>query len=72
MAILDIPVTKSQRTRRPVSKALTDQLLDSVLDALPEPKQPGQGRARSRRVTTAGGSTASVQPIVFPARDPQD
>ncbi|TFD55136.1 Rne/Rng family ribonuclease [Cryobacterium frigoriphilum] len=72
MAILDIPVTKSQRTRRPVSKQLTDQLLDSVLDALPEPKQPGQGRARSRRVTTAGGSTATAQPIVFPSRDPQN
>jgi ribonuclease E len=28
-------------------------LLDSVLDALPEPKAPGQGRSR-RRVTTAG------------------
>jgi ribonuclease E len=72
VAILDIPVTKSQRTRRPVSKQLTDQLLDSVLDALPEPKQPGQGRARSRRVTTAGGSTATAQPIVFPSRDPQN
>ena len=72
MEILDIPVTKTQRTRRPVSKQLTDQLLDSVLDALPEPKQPGQGRARSRRVTTAGGSTAIAQPIVFPSRDPQN
>ncbi|MDE0546983.1 Rne/Rng family ribonuclease [Microbacterium sp. C7(2022)] len=29
-----------------------DVLLDSVLDALPEPKAPGQGRSR-RRVTTA-------------------
>ena len=66
VAILDIPVKKSSRSRRPVSKQVTDQLLDSVLEALPEPKQPGQGRSRSRRVTTAGGSTATAQPIVTP------
>ncbi|TFD62953.1 Rne/Rng family ribonuclease [Cryobacterium suzukii] len=54
--ILDIPVKKSTRTARRPSKQVTDQLLDSVLDSLPEPKLPGQGRARSRRVTTAGGS----------------
>ncbi|WP_370449021.1 Rne/Rng family ribonuclease [Cryobacterium sp. Hb1] len=54
--ILDIPVKKATRTARRPSKQVTDQLLDSVLDSLPEPKLPGQGRARSRRVTTAGGS----------------
>jgi ribonuclease E len=64
LAILDIPVTQSPRSRRTVSKQVTDRLLDSVLESLPEPKQPGQGRARSRRVTTAGGSTATAQPIV--------
>lgn len=53
--ILDIPVKKATRTARRPSKQVTDQLLDSVLDSLPEPKLPGQGRARSRRVTTAGG-----------------
>jgi ribonuclease E len=58
--ILDIPVIKSTRTARRPSKQATDQLLDSVLDALPEPKLPGQGRARSRRVTTAGGSTGQA------------
>ena len=58
--ILDIPVRKSTRTARRPSKQATDQLLDSVLDSLPEPKLPGQGRARSRRVTTAGGSTGQA------------
>lgn len=67
--ILDIPLTMSARNRRPVSKQVTDQLLDSVLDSLPEPKQPGQGRSRSRRVSTAGGPAATVQPIVSPAED---
>ena len=33
-------------------KSEKELLLDSVLDALPEPKAPGQGRGR-RRVTTA-------------------
>jgi len=37
---------------RKAPKTETEQLLDSVLDALPEPKAPGQGRNR-RRVTTA-------------------
>ncbi|WP_241990711.1 Rne/Rng family ribonuclease [Cryobacterium gelidum] len=58
--ILDIPVRKSTRTARRPSKQATDELLDSVLDSLPEPKLPGQGRARSRRVTTAGGSTGQA------------
>ncbi|MBG6213674.1 ribonuclease E [Cryobacterium sp. CAN_C3] len=58
--ILDIPVKKSTRTARRPSKQVTDQLLDSVLDSLPEPKLPGQGRPRSRRVTTAGGPTGQA------------
>jgi ribonuclease E len=70
--ILDIPVRKSPRTRRTVSKQVTDQLLGSVLESLPEPKQPGQGRSRSRRVTTAGGPTSNPQPIVLPAHETQD
>ena len=72
VAILDIPVKKSSRSRRTVSKQVTDQLLDSVLDALPEPKLPGQGRSRSRRVTTAGGSTSTAQPIITPAPEPHN
>ncbi|WP_194411496.1 Rne/Rng family ribonuclease [Microbacterium cremeum] len=46
---------KKQRKKRQDSKppkTEKDMLLDSVLQALPEPKAPGQGRSR-RRVTTA-------------------
>ncbi|WP_382306248.1 Rne/Rng family ribonuclease [Herbiconiux sp. UC225_62] len=60
IAILDIPVKKAARPPRVAPQEAT-QLLDSVLDALPEPKQPGQGRSRSRRVTTAAVS-APVDP----------
>jgi ribonuclease E len=67
--ILDIPVRKSTRGKRPVSKQVTEQLLDSVLESLPEPKQPGQGRSRSRRVTTAGGSTQSAPTIITPSNE---
>ena len=35
----------------------TEKLLESVLEALPEPKAPGQGRRKSRRVTTGGNIT---------------
>jgi ribonuclease E len=46
---------------RNAPKTEAEQLLDSVLDALPEPKAPGQGRNR-RRVTTAAltGTPVSV------------
>ncbi|WP_374010720.1 Rne/Rng family ribonuclease [Leifsonia sp. LS-T14] len=47
-------------TTRP-SSIETELLLDSVLDALPQPKEPGQGRSRSRRASTAviaGGELA--------------
>ncbi|TDN92779.1 Rne/Rng family ribonuclease [Microbacterium sp. BK668] len=44
------PRTKRGESKKP--KTEKDILLDSVLNALPEPKAPGQGRSR-RRVTTA-------------------
>jgi len=57
--ILDIPVKKSPRTPRKISPQDAEVILDSVLDALPEPKQPGQGRGRvSRRASSAGIVTA--------------
>ncbi|WP_040165387.1 Rne/Rng family ribonuclease [Microbacterium gorillae] len=45
-------------------KTEKEQLLESVLDALPEPKAPGQGRAR-RRVTTAAltGTPVPTTPV---------
>ncbi|WP_058728429.1 Rne/Rng family ribonuclease [Curtobacterium oceanosedimentum] len=51
VAILDIPVAVTKREPRP-SRGDAESLLDSVLQALPEPKQPGQGRSRSRRVSS--------------------
>ena len=43
---------KRQDASAKAPKTEKDMLLDSVLQALPEPKAPGQGRSR-RRVTTA-------------------
>ncbi|HEY4152932.1 MAG TPA: Rne/Rng family ribonuclease [Pseudolysinimonas sp.] len=55
--ILDIPVpvAKGSRSSRRISTQDAEQILGSVLGALPEPKQPGQGRVRaSRRASSAG------------------
>jgi ribonuclease E len=55
--ILDIPVpvVKGSRSSRRISTQDAEQLLGSVLGALPEPKQAGQGRVRaSRRASSAG------------------
>lgn len=53
--ILDIPVVKSTTTTKRVSSRDAEEILGSLLDALPEPKQPGQGRSRgSRRASSAG------------------
>ncbi|WP_411720620.1 Rne/Rng family ribonuclease [Mycetocola sp.] len=52
LAILDIPIEPARQPQR-VNARTAEDLLGSVLDALPEPKQPGKGRTRRRRVTTA-------------------
>jgi ribonuclease E len=58
--ILDIPVKKVQRQPRRISTEDAEQILDSVLDALPAPKLPGQGRSRgSRRASSSGNITTS-------------
>ncbi|WP_440697133.1 Rne/Rng family ribonuclease [Clavibacter nebraskensis] len=60
--ILDIPVASARTAPRRVSSADAEQLLGSVLDALPQPKEPGQGRSRSRRVSTATLTTPAPTP----------
>ena len=61
--ILDIPVVKSGRGRKPrVSAENAEVILENVLEALPEPKAAGQGRGRSRRVSTANISTGEGSP----------
>jgi ribonuclease E len=53
LALLDLPIAPVADKPRRAAVADPEHLLESVLDALPEPKQPGQGRGRSRRVSTA-------------------
>ncbi|WP_167041858.1 Rne/Rng family ribonuclease [Salinibacterium sp. ZJ454] len=61
VAILDIPVKKASRPSRKISTADAEQILGSVLESLPEPKQPGQGRTRtSRRASSSGGAPGSI------------
>lgn len=66
---------KKRGGERKGPKTPAEQLLDSVLDALPEPKAPGQGRGR-RRVTTAAltGTPVAVNndaSAAVPGGDPQ-
>jgi ribonuclease E len=61
VAILDIPVARHERPSRAIPTEVAEQILDSVLDALPEPRPAGQGRARtSRRASSQGTVTAAV------------
>jgi ribonuclease E len=60
VAILDIPVAATRREPRKMSTQDAEQILDSVLGALPEPKQPGQGRGRSRRASSSGTSASAA------------
>ena len=59
--ILDIPVIKQRRGREVPSKQ-ADEILENVLEALPEPKASGQGRGRGRgrRVSTGPISTSET------------
>ena len=61
--ILDIPVARAPRAARRTSPKEAEQLLGSVLEALPEPKQPGEGRSRrgSRRASTSGVVTPPAE-----------
>jgi len=61
VAILDIPVQSSNRNnQRRISTKDAENILDSVLDALPEPKQPGQGRSRGSRRAGSSGAVVSA------------
>ncbi|MCU1476713.1 MAG: ribonuclease [Subtercola sp.] len=66
LPIFDLPETPPVAPRQ--KRVDADKLLDSVLEHLPEPKQPGQGRSRSRRVSTAALS-APVTPPTPPSAD---
>ncbi|HEU0180745.1 MAG TPA: ribonuclease E/G, partial [Agromyces mariniharenae] len=61
---LDLPPVAPAERRRTVRAAEAEGLLDSVLDALPAPKKAGEGRSRSRRVSTAALSTAGGPPVI--------
>jgi ribonuclease E len=61
--VLELPVTRSSRAARRVSSEDAEGLLGSVLNALPEPRQPGQGRSRiSRRATNSGSGIVTSGP----------
>jgi ribonuclease E len=62
VAILDIPVKKTARAPRTISPHDAEQILDSVLDALPEPKLPGQGRSRTSRRASSAGTVRTSPP----------
>ena len=68
--ILDIPVKKNSRGPRRISTHDAEQILDSVLDALPEPKLPGQGRSRvSRRASSSGTVRTSTSDSTTSSQD---
>ena len=59
--LIELPEPAPVHAPQRPSQHETELLLDSVLDALPAPKEPGQGRSRSRRASTAviaGGELA--------------
>ncbi|MDN4615149.1 Rne/Rng family ribonuclease [Leifsonia sp. F6_8S_P_1B] len=61
LPVIDLPEPAPVVAAARPSAEETELLLDSVLDALPQPKAPGQGRSRSRRASTtviAGGELA--------------
>ena len=61
--ILDLPVATQPRPPRKISTQDAELILDSVLDALPEPKQPGQGRSRTSRRASSGGTVSPTSGV---------
>ncbi|MGJ8721810.1 MAG: ribonuclease E/G, partial [Salinibacterium amurskyense] len=62
VAILDIPITKTEKAAPKISTHDAEQILGSVLEALPEPKQPGHGRARGSRRASSQGKIVNATP----------
>ena len=61
--ILDIPLVRAERPSRTIRAEDAEQLLDSVLEALPEPSSPGAGQMRrSRRASSAGAVVTPEAP----------
>ncbi len=54
---ISLPVAKAAGDSEPTEGA--EKMLEAVLDALPEPKAPGQGRRKPRRATSGGNVSAS-------------
>ncbi|MGN6743230.1 MAG: Rne/Rng family ribonuclease [Amnibacterium sp.] len=50
--LIELPEPHREPQAARVPKEVAVDLLDSVLDALPAPRRPGEGRRRSRRVST--------------------
>ncbi len=61
--IIDLPAPAADR-KRPARVPEAEVLLDSMLDALPAPKKAGEGRARSRRVSTGALSAGGAAPVI--------
>ena len=57
--VLTPPSGKIQSGGASQAAPAADKLLESVLDALPEPKAPGQGRRKPRRATSGGSAPAT-------------
>jgi len=53
------PVAGSSTESNSAEKPAAEKLLESVLDALPEPKAPGQGRRKPRRASSAGSAPSA-------------
>jgi len=60
VAVLDIPIEKAPQAARAMSTEDAEQILGSVLEALPAPKQPGQGKSRGSRRAGSQGKTVSA------------
>jgi ribonuclease E len=59
-SIIEMPSIKSVSGGIADAPAKAEKLLEAVLDALPEPKAPGQGRRKPRRASSANNAPSST------------